>query len=178
MRKSLVLIAAACTLQAQNMLIRNVTVLTVTKGTVANGSVLVENGKISAVGKDISAPAGATVIDGSGKFLMPGIIDCHSHTAIEGGVNEGSVSDSSMVNIKDVLKPERHQYLSRPVGWIDRIECVARQCECNWRADDCGEASLGQGCAADDFRGARSPASSSRWVRTLSVRAIRRRDLV
>ena len=36
---------------------------------------------------------------------MPGIIDCHSHTAIEGGVNEGTVSDSSMVNIKDVLDP-------------------------------------------------------------------------
>jgi imidazolonepropionase-like amidohydrolase len=36
---------------------------------------------------------------------MPGIIDCHSHTAVEGSVNEGSVSDSSMVNIKDVLNP-------------------------------------------------------------------------
>jgi len=105
MRKILLLLAAVFSLNAQTFLIRNATILTVTKGTIENGSVLVENGKIAAVGKNISAPTGAPVIDGTGQFLMPGIIDCHSHTAIEGGVNEGSVSDSSMVNIKDVLNP-------------------------------------------------------------------------
>ena len=91
---------------AETVLIRNATVLTVTKGTVENGSVLIENGKIAAIGKNVSAPADATVVDATGKYLMPGIIDCHSHTAIEGGVNEGTVSDSSMVNIKDVINPE------------------------------------------------------------------------
>ena len=95
----------ATALQAQSILIRNATVMTVTKGTIQNGSVLVENGKIAAVGKNVTAPADATVVDASGKFLIPGIIDCHSHTAVEGGVNEGTVSDSSMVNIKDVLDP-------------------------------------------------------------------------
>lgn len=90
---------------AQTLLIRNATVLTVTKGTVEKGSVLIENGKIAAIGKNVSAPADATVVDATGKFLMPGIIDCHSHTAIEGGVNEGTLSDSSMVNIKDVIEP-------------------------------------------------------------------------
>jgi len=96
------LAACAC---AQTTLIRNATVLTVTKGTIENGSVLIENGKIAAIGKNVSAPADATVVDATGKYLMPGIIDCHSHTAIEGGVNEGTVSDSSMVNIKDVIDP-------------------------------------------------------------------------
>jgi imidazolonepropionase-like amidohydrolase len=90
---------------AETLLIRNATVLTVTKGTIEDGSVLVENGKIAAVGKNLSASADATVVDASGKFLMPGIIDCHSHTAIEGNVNEGTVSDSSMVSIADVLDP-------------------------------------------------------------------------
>lgn len=90
---------------AETILIRNVTVLTVTKGTVENGSVLIEDGKIAAVGTNVSAPAGAAVVDGTGKYLAPGIIDCHSHTAVEGNVNEGSVSDSSMVNIADVLNP-------------------------------------------------------------------------
>src|SRR5579884_2192641 len=90
---------------AETILIRNATVLTVTKGTVENGSVLIENGKIAAIGKNVSAPADATIVDATGKYLMPGIIDCHSHTAIEGGVNEGTLSDSSMVNIKDVLNP-------------------------------------------------------------------------
>ncbi|MBV9157121.1 MAG: amidohydrolase [Acidobacteriaceae bacterium] len=90
---------------AQTILIRNATVLTVTKGTVENGSVLIENGKVAAVGTNVSAPADATVVDATGKYLMPGIIDCHSHTAVEGSVNEGTVSDSSMVNIKDVINP-------------------------------------------------------------------------
>ena len=89
----------------ETILIRNATVMTVTKGTVQNGSVLIENGKIAAIGKNLTAPADATVVDGTGKYLIPGIIDCHSHTAMEGGVNEGTVSDSSMVNIKDVLNP-------------------------------------------------------------------------
>ena len=95
----------AFSLNAETILIRNATVMTVTKGTMQNGSVLIENGKISAIGKNINAPADATVVDASGKFLIPGIIDCHSHTAVEGGVNEGTVSDSSMVDIRDVLNP-------------------------------------------------------------------------
>ncbi len=87
------------------MLIKNATILTVTKGTIQHGSILVRNGKIAEVGANVAAPSGANVIDGTGLFVMPGIIDCHSHIAIEGGVNEGSVSDSSMANIADVLNP-------------------------------------------------------------------------
>jgi imidazolonepropionase-like amidohydrolase len=87
-------------------LIKNATILTVTKGTILHGSLLIRNGKIAEVGTSVAAPAGATVIDGTGMFVMPGIIDCHSHIAVEGGVNEGSVSDSSIANILDVLNPE------------------------------------------------------------------------
>src|ERR1035441_5115705 len=49
---------------------------------------------------------GPTVIDASNQYVIPGIIDCHSHIAVDGGVNEGSISVSSMVDIKDVLNPE------------------------------------------------------------------------
>ncbi len=101
----MLLLGLASTASAESILIRNATVLTVSKGTIENGSVLIQDGKIAAVGKNISAPAGATVVDATGKFLMPGLIDCHSHTAVEGSVNEGSVSDSSMVNIVDVIDP-------------------------------------------------------------------------
>lgn len=112
MRVALIISAAALfaaafgSLNAETILIRNATVLTVTKGTIHNGSVLVEDGRVAAVGADLQAPASAVVVDATGKYLMPGIIDCHSHTAVEGSVNEGSVSDSSMVNIKDVIDPE------------------------------------------------------------------------
>ncbi len=90
---------------APPILIRNATVLTVTKGTINNGSILIRDGKIAAVGANIAAPADAAIIDAAGKFVMPGIIDCHSHIVAE-AINEGSVSVSSMVGIGDVLNPE------------------------------------------------------------------------
>ena len=70
-------------------LIRGGTILTVTRGRIENGSILIRGGKIAAVGRNIEAPPGAKVIDARGKYIMPGIIDCHSHIAIDGGVNEG-----------------------------------------------------------------------------------------
>jgi imidazolonepropionase-like amidohydrolase len=93
-------------LGADVTLIKNGTVLTVTKGTIENGDVLVRDGKIAEVGKGLTAPSGAQVIDATGEYVMPGIIDCHSHIAIAGGVNEGSISVSSMANTADVLNPE------------------------------------------------------------------------
>ncbi|HLK50921.1 MAG TPA: amidohydrolase [Bryobacteraceae bacterium] len=86
------------------VLIQNATILTVTNGTV-KGSILLENGKIAAIGERVAAPAGSTIVDGSGKYVMPGIIDCHSHIMVD-AINEGSVSVSSMVQMSDVLDPE------------------------------------------------------------------------
>jgi len=85
------------------ILIQNATVLTVTKGTIEHGSVLVKDGKISEVGPNVKAPSGAQIIDGTGMFVTPGIIDCHSHIAVDGSVNEGSISVSSIANIAEVL---------------------------------------------------------------------------
>ena len=85
------------------ILIQNATILTVSHGTIEKGDILIKDGKISAVGGTLKAPADALVIDASGQFVTPGIIDCHSHIAVDGSVNEGSVSVSSMVNIADVL---------------------------------------------------------------------------
>jgi imidazolonepropionase-like amidohydrolase len=86
------------------IVIQNATILTVTKGTL-NGSVLIRDGKIAEVGERVTVPSDAKVIDASGQFLMPGIIDCHSHIAAD-SINEGSVSVSSMVGIEDVLNPD------------------------------------------------------------------------
>ena len=85
--------------------IQNATILTVTHGTIEHGSILIRDAKIAAVGTDIKAPDGATVIDAAGQFVIPGIIDCHSHIAVDGSVNEGGPAVSSMVNIADVLNP-------------------------------------------------------------------------
>src|ERR1041384_1885121 len=60
-------------------LIRNATIMTAAGPTLQNGSVLLRDGKIAAVGTNLSAPADAVVIDGTGKYVTPGIIDVHSH---------------------------------------------------------------------------------------------------
>src|SRR5215468_1103566 len=85
-------------------LIKNATVLTVTKGRLESTDVLLENGKIAQIGKNLSAPAGAQVIDATGKYVMPGIIDPHSHMMAD-AINEGSLSVTSMARIQDVLNP-------------------------------------------------------------------------
>lgn len=90
---------------AQSIVIRNATIMTVTHGTV-KGSIVIRDGKIAAVGEKVMEPAGATIIDAGGQYVTPGIIDCHSHIAGDGGINEGSVSVSSMVDIKDIVNPE------------------------------------------------------------------------
>src|SRR4051794_23096703 len=89
-------VVAIAPLGAETIVIQNATVMTVSKGTF-KGSVLVKDGKIAEMGEKVMVPQGATVIDGTGQYLIPGIIDCHSHIAVDGGVNEGSVSVSSMV---------------------------------------------------------------------------------
>ena len=74
-------------------------------GILEGADVLVVNGKIAAVGKGVAAPAGALEIDGRGKHVTPGIIDAHSHTAIDDGTNEGTHNVTSEVRIRDVLTP-------------------------------------------------------------------------
>ncbi|HYF00521.1 MAG TPA: amidohydrolase family protein, partial [Planctomycetota bacterium] len=74
-------------------------------GTIERGSVVIRDGRITAVGKDAAAPEGAAVIDGTGLFVMPGIIDAHSHIAIDGGVNESTQSITPEARIGDVLDP-------------------------------------------------------------------------
>jgi len=91
--------------KSNDVFIQNATILTVTKGTIEGGSILIRNGKIAEVGKGLKAPAGATVIDATGKFVMPGIIDQHSHAAIDGGINEGSLSVTAQTRIVDGIDP-------------------------------------------------------------------------
>jgi imidazolonepropionase-like amidohydrolase len=93
--------------QPAAVLVRGATVWTAgPAGILDKGDVLIRAGKIAAVGKSIAAPTGAVVIDGTGKHIAPGIIDCHSHSAILGNVNEGTNSVTAEVRIRDVVNSE------------------------------------------------------------------------
>ena len=90
--------------QTGSMLIKGGTVLTVTKGTLENTDVLVKDGKITQIGKGIAAPAGYAVIDATGLFVMPGIIDAHSHAGLD-VVNEATAPVTAEVYVGDVINP-------------------------------------------------------------------------
>lgn len=104
-------------------LIKNATVLTVTKGTLTNTDLLLQNGKIAQIGKNLTAPAGARVVDASGKFVMPGIIDPHSHMMAD-AINEGSLSVTSMVRIRDVLNPTAVNVYRALAGGVTTINIL------------------------------------------------------
>src|SRR5437868_1407669 len=100
--------AALITLAAQPqpgvVAIRGGTILTVTRGTIQNGTIVLRGGKIAEVGANVAIPSGADVVDAAGRFVSPGIIDCHSHIAAD-SINEGGTTVSSMTGIEDVFNP-------------------------------------------------------------------------
>jgi len=113
----------AATAKVGPTLIKNATVLTVTKGRLENTDLLLQNGKIAQIGKNLSAPAGATVIDATGKYVMPGIIDPHSHSMAD-AINEGSLSVTSMVRIRDVLNPTDINIYRQLAGGVTTINVL------------------------------------------------------
>ncbi len=75
-------------------------------GVIEGGDMLVEKGKIVRVGKSISVPSGATVIDAKGKHVTAGLIDAHSHSAAAGSVNETGQAITAEVRIGDIIDPD------------------------------------------------------------------------
>lgn len=89
-----------------SVLVRGLTILTGTGTVLENASILVQAGKIVAIGPEVEAPAGVTVIDGAGRFAMPGVVDTHNHMMISagaglGGVNEATDSIVCEVRVRD-----------------------------------------------------------------------------
>jgi imidazolonepropionase-like amidohydrolase len=92
--------------KSETVLVKNATVWTNEKeGILQNTDVIVQNGKISKIGKGLAAPAGARTVDGTGKHLTSGIIDEHSHIALF-TINEGGQSSSAEVRMSDVINPD------------------------------------------------------------------------
>lgn len=131
----------------ETILIKNATVWTSDKeGILPNTDVLIKNGKIAAIGKNLSE-ANARIIDGTGKHLSPGIIDEHSHIATA-SINEGGQSVTSEVRIGDNLNPDDiniYRQLSGGVttshilhGSANTIGGQTQLIKLRWGADDDG----------------------------------------
>ena len=128
MKKILIIICALLLIkpvfsQTGNLLIKGGTVLTITKGTLENTDVLVTNGKIAQVGKNIAAPAGHTVIDASGMFVMPGIIDAHSHAGLD-AINEATSPVTAEVFVGDAINPLQVSLYRALAGGVTTIHAM------------------------------------------------------
>lgn len=103
------------------VLLKNATVVTVTGGTLSSNDIAVVDGKIHQIGPNLGAPEGATVIDLTGYWVMPGIIDPHSHIGSGGGINEYTQSITCEVRMADVVddgQEELHRALAGGVTTI------------------------------------------------------------
>ncbi len=87
-------------------LLKGGTVITAGQADQVSTDVLIVGGKIKQIGKGISVPADVPVIDCTGRFVTPGIIDAHSHIGVD-GINEGSDSITAEVRMKDVIDPDQ-----------------------------------------------------------------------
>jgi imidazolonepropionase-like amidohydrolase len=75
--------------------IRNATILTAAGPTITNGTIVLRDGKIAAIGTNVTVPPDATVVDGTGKFVTPGIIDTHSHLGVYAAPGGDALSDGN-----------------------------------------------------------------------------------
>lgn len=104
-----------------NVLLRNATLLTITRGVLEETDLIIENGRISAIGRGLPLLPGITAIDLRGYFVMPGIIDCHSHICIDGGLNEFSHSVTPEVRIGDAVN---HMSVSAYRALAGGVTCI------------------------------------------------------
>jgi imidazolonepropionase-like amidohydrolase len=109
------------------ILIEHATVWTCgANGILTNAQVLVSAGKIEAISQsgELKAGADTLVIDGQGLHVTPGLIDAHSHTAILGGVNEGTLPSSAMVRIRDVVNSETETLHEQLAGGVTAVNLL------------------------------------------------------
>ncbi|MFW6159617.1 MAG: amidohydrolase family protein, partial [Acidobacteriota bacterium] len=109
--------------EAQDLLIKNGILLTITQGIIQDGDILIIDGKIKKIGKALPVPEGVQVVDVSGKYVMPGIIDSHTHIALA-GTNESSVAISSQVDMRDVLNAEDTSIFAALSGGVTMVHTM------------------------------------------------------
>jgi N-acetylglucosamine-6-phosphate deacetylase len=109
----------------QDVHFRNATVWTASgAGILERADIVVQGGKIVSVGPSLATPPGAIVVECEGRHITPGIVDCHSHTGIDGSVNEFTQANTAEVRIQDVLDPDDiswHRQLAGGVTCVNQL---------------------------------------------------------
>jgi len=109
--------------QSQDLALKGGTILTITNGTIENGTVVIQDGKITAVGRDIKIPAGIKVIDVTGRFVLPGLIDSHSHIALS-DINEATDPVTPQIWMYEGLEPDSPQILTTLGGGVTTVKTM------------------------------------------------------
>jgi imidazolonepropionase-like amidohydrolase len=109
--------------------ITNAKIMTVSSaGNIEKGTILIKGGKITAVGANVIVPAGATIIDAAGRVVTPGLIDAHSHTAVEGSVNECTNIVTAEVRVADALDPRDISLYRQLAGGVTSANVLHGSC--------------------------------------------------
>jgi len=106
------------------LLLKNGNIITVSGDNIAGGDILIQGSKIMKVGKNLAGPPEAEVIDLKGQWVMPGIIDSHSHIALEGDVNEMGDLITGEVDCRDVINPEDINIFYALTGGVTSIHTM------------------------------------------------------
>jgi len=115
--------SASSLLAGGNLLIKNATVMTVTSGVIPKGDVLIVNGMIKQIGQNLTAPPGTRVIEANGRYLIPGIIDTHTHIALS-GTNEGTEAITPEVRMADVINADDPSIFTALTGGVTMVHTM------------------------------------------------------
>lgn len=106
-----------------SLLIKNGTLLTVTRGVLVKADILVVDGLIRKIGPSLDAPPGLPVVDVSGKYVIPGIIDSHTHIALD-GTNEGSEAITPEADVGRVVNADDVSILTALSGGVTMVHTM------------------------------------------------------
>jgi imidazolonepropionase-like amidohydrolase len=98
------------------------------QGRIEKGTLLLRGGKIAAVGQDVQVAVGVPVIDATGQYVVPGLIDAHSHTALEGNVNECTDSVTAQVRAADAVDHRDPNIYRQLAGGVTTINVLHGSC--------------------------------------------------
>jgi imidazolonepropionase-like amidohydrolase len=122
----LILVLAVGSCLAQDIALKGGTIITIANGVIEKGTIVIQRGKITAIGNDIVIPPGIKIIDVTGKFVMPGIIDTHVHLALTGmsDINELTDPVTPQIWMKDAIIPDHDSVRISLSGGVTTVKTM------------------------------------------------------